>query len=374
METGILFDATGRPESEAIAFFTALCPLVSGTLLAGFQVGPSKHALTATIRVSRSRDGGTTWSEIPWQFETVLDGIPGSLAAAEMVEAEPGRLLLFTTWFDRRDPTLPLFDPVSEGILPSRQLLAVSADNGETWGPWRVLPTPGLTGCAVTGPATRWDDGSIAFAFESFKEYGDPEPGRHAAWLMVTRDGGRSFEAPFLVAQHPRHQIYYWDQRLCPASPSGDFLALFWTHDLVQKKDLRVHFLRASLADGDRAAASPVETPIAGQIAAPLRLPDGRILAFVVDRDRPGTLRLWQSRDQGRTWPAKEMTTIHVHDEQARLSQGATNVDFRQYWEDMGRWSFGHPAIRLLPDGRVFLAYYAGTPTRMSIYWARLAL
>ncbi|MBM3458675.1 MAG: exo-alpha-sialidase, partial [Armatimonadetes bacterium] len=219
METGILFDATGRPESEAIAFFTALCPLVSGTLLAGFQVGPSKHALTATIRVSRSRDGGTTWSEIPWQFETVLDGIPGSLAAAEMVEAEPGRLLLFTTWFDRRDPTLPLFDPVSEGILPSRQLLAVSADNGETWGPWRVLPTPGLTGCAVTGPATRWDDGSIAFAFESFKEYGDPEPGRHAAWLMVTRDGGRSFEAPFLVAQHPRHQIYYWDQRLCPASP-----------------------------------------------------------------------------------------------------------------------------------------------------------
>ena len=133
---GLIHDATDRPDAERIAFFTSLCPLRSGTILSGFQVGRSKHAPSATIRVCRSRDEGATWSELPWRFETVLDGTPGSLAAAELVEAEPGRLLLFTTWFDRSDPARPLFDPVTEGILRSRQLVAASPDEGESWSPW----------------------------------------------------------------------------------------------------------------------------------------------------------------------------------------------------------------------------------------------
>jgi hypothetical protein len=54
------------------------------------------------------------------------------------------------------------------------------------------------------------------------------------------------------------------------------------------------------------------------------------------------------------------------------LSQYKANVDFAQYWEDMGKWTFGHPAIRPLDKGRVLVAYYAGTPERMSIHWARV--
>src|SRR5262245_30530866 len=146
---GLIRDAANKPESERIAFFTSLCQLSSGTLLCGCQVGRSKHAPDSTIRLSRSRDQGVTWHELPFPFKTNVDGIPGSLAAAEMVEAEPGRLLLFTTWFDRSDPTRPLFDPVTEGILRSRQLMAVSADEGNSWSPWTVVPTPGLTGCAM---------------------------------------------------------------------------------------------------------------------------------------------------------------------------------------------------------------------------------
>ncbi len=54
------------------------------------------------------------------------------------------------------------------------------------------------------------------------------------------------------------------------------------------------------------------------------------------------------------------------------LTQGQENIDFVQYWEDMGKWSFGHPALRSLHDGRVLLAYYAGSPDCMSIQWARV--
>ena len=41
---------------------------------------------------------------------------------------------------------------------------------------------------------------------------------------------------------------------------------------------------------------------------------------------------------------------------------------------DMGKWSFGHPAARLLPDNKLLLAYYAGTPDCMSIHWARVTI
>jgi hypothetical protein len=371
-DRGLIFDATKKPATERIAFFTSLCPTALGAILAGFQSGPTKNAVTSTIRLCRSRDGGATWQELPARFETTFQGVPGSLSAGEAVEVESGKLILFATWVDRSEPGRPFLDPVTEGILHTRQLRAVSTDEGETWSPWEEVHVPGLTGCAITGPPVHWPDGTLGYAFESFKEFDDPRPGRHGAWLLISRDGGRSFPERHLVAQHPEHSVYYWDQRLVPARADGEYVALFWTHDLKQKKDLRVHLCWGSIYDPEDRRPPPGETSIPGQIAAPLLLDDGRLLAFVVDRGRPGTMKLWASRDGGLSWPEGDCLLVHTHDERAVLSQGAENIDFRQYWEDMGKWSFGHPAIRLLGPGQVLLAFYAGTPTCMSINWVRV--
>ena len=143
-----------------------------------------------------------------------------------------------------------------------------------------------------------------------------------------------------------------------------------WTHDRAEKRDLRVHFLRSSLTDGEQAASTPVETSIPGQIAAPLMLADGRILAFVVNRERPGTMRLWQSLDGGKTWPESSSLLVHEHNEQALVTQSGSDIDFAEYWEDMGKWSFGHPSIRLASDQEVLVTWYAGTPDCMNVHAA----
>ncbi len=83
-------------------------------------------------------------------------------------------------------------------------------------------------------------------------------------------------------------------------------------------------------------------------------------------------MTLWSSADGGQTWPASDAIVVYRHDERAALSQSHENIDFKQYWEDMGKWSFGHPAIRLLADGRLLAAWYAGTPDCMSVHWARV--
>lgn len=386
-DRGVVFDATLQPDDRRIAFFTSLCELHSGVVLCGFQVGPGKHAATSRIGLCRSADRGRTWVELPISVTSTIDGRPGSLGCAELVEASPGRLLLFATWFDRTDPQRPLFDPVTEGILKSKQLTAVSTDEGHTWSEWREFNTGYLKACSLTGPVIRQDDGLIIVPFESFKEFDDPMPGRHAAWVVVSHDGGETFGEPQLVAQHAEHSVYFWDQRFCRGNDPDGLWAMFWTHSLAEQRDLNVHLqrmavdgklngkcvlVRAGEGAGD-GGGTPTETTIPGQIAAPCQLADGRLLAFVVDRGCPGTMTLWSSLDCGQSWPVEDRLVVHTHNERAALSQGQNNIDFRQYWEDMGKWSFGHPAIRQLADGSILLAWYAGSPDRMSIHRARVS-
>ncbi len=368
---GLVYDASGRATDERVASFVSLCRLSSGSLICGFQLGSAKHAVTSTIRFCRSEDNGDTWQELPARFESELGGVPGSLGCGEIVELAPQHLLLYSTWLDRSDPDRPLFDPETEGILHTRQLLAESTDDGQTWSAWREVRVPDLSGCSCTGPIQQWPDGRIALALESYKNFDDPSPSTHAAWLLLSDDNGQSFSAPYPVARHPEDRIYYWDQRLCRGEGDQDAVALFWTHDLPEERDLTVHLRRFSLND-DPDSAVITDTGIPGQVAAPLVLPDGRLLAFVVDRSGPMTMKLWQSTDGGQTWPVGDSLLVYEHDEQAALTQGTNNVDFAEYWEDMLRWSFGLPAIRSLGGDRILVAFYAGVPDCLSVHWARV--
>ncbi|MFN0195129.1 MAG: sialidase family protein [Planctomycetaceae bacterium] len=371
-ERGLVFDVANRPAQESVCAFTGLVRLASGTLITSFQCGPQKHDITSTTRLCRSDDGGRTWIDEGCPFERSYQGVPGSLAAGEIVETAPGKLLLFTTWFDRSEPDRPLFNPETQGVLHSKQLYCSSEDAGLTWGKWQELPLPGLTGTAISGPTLHWPDGTIAFSFESYKEFDDPTPGRHAAWLAVSTDNGKTFPRRHLVAQHPEHKVFYWDQRLCTGQNAGDYFAFFWTHNLELQQDLTVHFRKGNINDASRPHEHIHATPISGQISSPLLLDDGRLLVFVVDRQRPRTMSLWSSSDEGQTWPEANRLVVHNHDEQARISQGEQNVDFNEYWDDMAKWTFGHPAIRNLGDGRVLVVWYAGSPGKLGIHWARI--
>jgi hypothetical protein len=88
---GIVRDATTAPADRRVAFFTSLLRLASGRVIAGFQVGPSKNSPAGTIGLASSEDGGSSWRPLSAEFATRLDGVPGSLSCAELVEVEPGR-------------------------------------------------------------------------------------------------------------------------------------------------------------------------------------------------------------------------------------------------------------------------------------------
>ena len=98
----------------------------------------------------------------------------------------------------------------------------------------------------------------------------------HSAHALLSGDG-RSIDQVLTVARHSEDVLYYWDQRL---------VSLFWTYDRKRERDVDIHISWAnpeSLSWG-----TPISTGLQGQIAAPIPLPDNRLLAFYVVREATG--------------------------------------------------------------------------------------
>ena len=54
---------------------------------------------------------------------------------------------------------------------------------------------------------------------------------------------------------------------------------------------------------------------------------------------------------------------------------GATGANAgRDYWNAMGAWQFGHPRGIALPNGEIFVVFYAGEGATRSARWARVAI
>ncbi len=368
-KSGLIHDATAARPDERIAFVCGLYRASSESIFASCQLASAKSAPDSHLGLFRSRDHGLTWQRLPAQLPTSFQDIPGSIAGGELMEVAPDRLILVSTWYDRSDPERPLFDPVTEGLLKSKILKTFSDDDGETWSAWEEIPLHGLTGAAVSGGLLGWPDGSIGVGFESFKHYDEEVGNPHAAWILRSFDRGASFPELSQVASDPAGMISYWDQRLCATTEPGEYLGLFWTHDRNVKADLTVHGKLGRCGESI-ATNLPRPTGIEGQISGVTILADRSAIACVVNRNDPATISLWHSLDGGHTWPSESELTIYNHTEMAKLSQGASDIDFAQYWEDMGRWTFGHPAVLALSPGETLVTYYAGAPGVLNMHWA----
>jgi len=371
IERSMIFDAASAPPERKFSAFAGAVLCADGTMLVTSQNGSAKNAPDTNARTVASTDGGRTWEPRHDGFETTLDNTPGSMSSLYITELPTGALLGHLCWFDRTDPTRPLASPETQGILPSKILVAESSDSGVTWGPRREVPLHPHTGNAGTGPVFVLTDGILALPYESWKEYDDTSPGTHAANFRLSSDGGATWGELVTVAHHPQRKHFYWDQRLSVSPDDGRLVAMFWTYKPDAEIDTDIHISWGS-PDG-REWTQPVSTGIAGQITAPLALPNGRLFAAYVHRHWPPSLRAVLSDDFGKSWTAAE--ELVFYESPAGKESGMDGRrDFGDYWADMAVWSFGHPRPLLLPDGTVFVVFYGGDTNGTSIQAVKIEL
>jgi hypothetical protein len=117
----------------------------------------------------------------------------------------------------------------------------------------------------------------------------------------------------------------------------------------------------------------PQPTSLDGQHCQPVALGGDLLAAAYSHRRNPPGVRVALSRDFGRTWdPTAE---IEVYGSGAGDEPNATGATTgKDYWNAMGAWQFGHPRGVALPNGDVFVVFYAGEGATRSARWARVAI
>jgi len=145
-----------RPGSDfQSSAFPQVCVLPGGRWMVGFRTAPTK-ASTRSQRslVTWSGDEGRSWSPPIEPFvPPPVDGKPGLFRAVALTPLGAKRLLAVLFWVDHSDPSLPLFNETTEGLLDSRIFLARSEDGAATWSePERLDTAPFRCPTAITGP------------------------------------------------------------------------------------------------------------------------------------------------------------------------------------------------------------------------------
>jgi hypothetical protein len=370
-DEGVIFNASLAPENQRNCAFTSTTLLKDGTILVAFRNASGRDAPDGRLRVMRSRDQGAHWETLHPGLTATIDGVEGNLYGGFFTELPDGRVLGAFVWVDRSNPELSFVNPETTGLLPMRALLADSTDGGVSWTPFQALDLSPQTGCSVTGPVFLLPGRTLALPYESWKDYDDASFGRHIASLRISSDGGKTWPEMIPVASDPAERTLYWDQRFAAHPETGDLVAMFWTHDRETETDIENHIAWGS-PDG-RTWTVPIAAGWRGQHCQPLALGGDRLAAIYVHRHDPPSLRIVLSEDFGRTWDRANEFTFFESRSGAEAGAGGERA-FEDFWQDMMTWSFGHPRGVLLPDGDLFIAFYAGDDASTTMRWVRLAV
>ena len=370
--SGTFWDSSRAPTNLRTASATSVLLAGDGTLLATCRLGTDREGADGVTGVFASRDLGDSW-ELRFLSlgEREWDGWRGETRGWYLAELVPGELIASVLWTDRSNPAQPWVDPVTQGLLGMRAYHVISRDGGWTWPERRRIDLGAHDGASTTGPVLRLAGDTIGQPFETWKSYFDPNPGRPAAYLRLSADAGRTWSDEVLVAQDPGNRIFYWDQRLETHPADGRLVVMFWTHDVVAGRDIDVHIAWGT-SDG-RSWTEPTATGVAGQHTQPISLGGDRLVAVYSHRGDPPGIRAILSDDFGRTWDRS--TDLEVYASDAGAEPGSHDARAqRDYWNDMGKWQFGHPRGARLPSGDVLVVFYAGHGLARSGRWARLAI
>lgn len=347
--------------------FPCMERLPSGRWLAAFKASEKKgdcdfmHAV-----MTWSDDEGKTWVE---PFEPVklpdINQVPGQSRILYFLPLGGKRVLMLANWVDSADLSKPYYDPVNSSLKDTRIFFSFSEDDGETWSAPELMNTDSVHDpTPLTGAPFMLKDGTIVCQFEINKHDWDKSAWVHKSAMIFSRDGGRTWGDVVIVTEEPG--MYYWDQRPNVMADGKTILDFFWTLDGKKQQYLNIHARESP--DGGKTWSEIWDTGIYGQPGQPVDLGDGRIAVIDIDRTVRPVITVRTSRDHGRTYDE----TLIVYDSKFK-KQDSRHISMDDAWDEMTRFSVGHPGLLSLGKDEILAYYYAGDHCdKTSIEFARI--
>jgi sialidase-1 len=357
--TGLVY-RNPKPYLRAIhTWHPSIVRLDDGELVAAFDLGQAVESLDYRTYLSRSTDGGQTWSPPTPLFQD--KGTRRSTHSMRISRTADGTLLAFGGRFYRDDPEEGLVNRANLGYVPMDLFLLRSSDRGETWLGPQVIQPP------LVGPSfetCHWivelRDGRWLAPTSTWKGWNGEAPNGMKALALVSHDRGKTWPEYLDVMDDYKDGLIYWEQSLVQL-PDDRLLVVAWVFD--EKAGRSRPNAYAVSADG-RTFGRPRPTGFNGQTAKIICLPDGRILCLYRREDKPG---LWAnlSRIDGEAW---------VNLEEALVWQGARSGMTGQTsaGEELAELKFGFPSMVRLPDGDVLALFWCSEDGINNVRWVRI--
>jgi predicted neuraminidase len=294
-------------------YFPRLVALPNGDLLAFFKTGAAHVGKTGRASMSRSRDGGKTWSP-PQTIFDIPDADDGVDATAV---TRDGRVLVACvsyTWTSERYSF--------EGWKADTYFLD-SADGGATWSPPVRVDVRPFEWAYPFGHILEEPGGTLLMT-----AYGGSLPmsrgAENTTFLVRSRDGGKTWSGPAVIAKG-------YNELSAIRRKDGSLLAVM--------RSVEGGFLASTVSrDGGRTWSAPARfTEDREHPPDLLRLPSGDLLLTFGQRNKPYGVQAMISRDDGVTWDRARRVLLA--------------------W-DGDHGDLGYPVTVNLPGGRLATIYY----------------
>lgn len=368
-ERQIVYSGKNTPALSSCAF-PSLCLTQDGKIFASFKGAETKGPYNKTDKVVAciSSDGGKTFGE-PIEFfkPPVVDGKNTTLRLIYFVEIAPDNLMAVVNAVDATMEDLPYYNEETEGLKDTYIMVSHSKNGGKTWSElervqvetFRDMPLP------LTGAPIITHDGRVGIQFEVNKPYYEKEYWVHHSAVVYSEDGGYSWGDEVVITSSPT--VYYWDQRL-DVLDDGRVADIFWTFDREKGDYVNIH--QCISTDGGRSFGPLTDIGLVGQPGNIVNGSDGNLYTVYINRDAVPVIRLAKSTDGAKTW--QDALTVFDYGENTK---GKKNGGMNDVWSEMAAFSVGHPYIKAMPNGQLWVYFYSGPSThRTDFHIVKIAL
>lgn len=315
------------------AVFPGVVQLPGGDLLAMFSIGQAFDAADMRAVVSRSTDGGRTWTP-PAPLHS---GAELASESFKPVLLPDGRILATGYVFLRPDLETPIVDATTMETLPLRNRMSISADRGHSWSYPADMSINGPP-LELSGPAIVLPSGRILAAAAPFHL----RPSGQEGWIIASDDAGATWRRLSVFYRAQDGRIAPWECRLCHMG-GGRVAVIFWAYDLAAQTNLENHIAMSN--DGGESFDQVLPTGIMAQASNIMALDADRLLSIHCHRAAPVSLTVRLLRPTATGVEVEAETTIFGAPSQGSATDGIVN--------QFASLRFGQPALLRIDADKV---------------------
>lgn len=354
-----------RPNVRSLqAFFPSVVELEPGDILVSFDRGSAMENHDVRSYLTRSIDGGATWSE-PTRILDPDDPFGLISTSFRMSKTPNGTLIGLFTFFHRSHPDEGLANPATDGFVRTEFLFSKSFDEGRSWSDPISLLLPLDWGAFETcSPILPLDRYRLLLPTSLWKDWFGESPHGLSAIVFRSLDGGESWTGMTRVMDDWERGIAHWEQKLTVLA-DGHLLAVCWAYDFNRKVSLKIRYALSS--DGGESFSPIRESPLEGETCTPISLKDGRVL-FVYRRVDQSGLWAHLASIEGEVWrPIFDLPLWGA-------DRAAYSGNFENTFEQLSTLRFGYPQLVQLADGDLFVVFWCVVDGTAEIRWLRLGI